>query len=89
MISSNDIPYVADHLPQKQGLRHSSLGVNVTNKILVADHLPQKQGLRHLPYLLATTATATVADHLPQKQGSFQLRVKSYELRVGGCYGPR
>ena len=58
---------VADYLPTKQGLRHSSSLVNSFCTPFVADYLPTKQGLRLLSRDI--DHRVLVADYLPTKQG--------------------
>ena len=59
---------VRDHIPLKQGLRHTGGWSSSCCDTWVRDHIPLKQGLRHFIQSKGNK-NLIVRDHIPLKQG--------------------
>ena len=60
---------VRDHVPLKQGLRHSYYCNSSLKRLSVRDHVPLKQGLRLTSQSNVISKERRVRDHVPLKQG--------------------
>ena len=72
----DSIPNVSNHLPRKQGLKHSKI-LTLIQDIVVSNHLPRKQGLKH-SCTAPIPLSIIVSNHLPRKQG-----LKHHHLHSG------